>query len=83
MNIREYLYKEHIEWTKKYIDADNRLKALLPKPANISAGEKMEPWVVTEESLAEYDKVQKEVEQAQRKLRVIMDQLSKLPPEKK
>jgi len=39
----------------------------------------MEPWVVTEESLAEFDKVYKEVEEAQKKLREILEQLSKIP----
>ena len=79
MNIRDYLLKQHTEWINKYIDADERLKALLPRVADLSAGEKMEPWVVTEESLAEFDKVYKEVEEAQKKLREILEQLSKIP----
>jgi hypothetical protein len=83
MSRREELHRKHTEWTRKYVEADNRLKAMLPKVANVSMGEKLEPWVVTKESLAEFEKVENEVEEALSKLREIMDELSNLPPEKK
>lgn len=83
MSRREELYREHSKWTVKYVEADNRLKAMLPKVADVSRGEQLEPWVVTEESLAEFDKVEREVEEALKKLREILDELSELPPEEK
>ena len=82
MSRREELNREHTKWIIKYVEAFERQKALLPNVVNISAGEKMEPWVVTEQSLDEYDRVQKEIDEAQQKIREIIVELSQLPPDK-
>ncbi len=38
MGRREELLKKHAEWTNKYVEADKRYKALLPKVVNLSRG---------------------------------------------
>jgi len=83
MDRREELLRLYTEWTRKYVEADKRLKGMLPKVANVSMGEKLEPWVVTEESLARFEKVESEVKEALSKLREIRVELSNLPPKKK
>ena len=80
---REELLKKHAEWTKRYVEADNRYKALLPKVANLTRGEKLEPWIVTPETFANIDDAEKAVVEAQKELRKIRDEISRLPPEKK
>ena len=83
MGKKEELFKEHAEWTRRYVEADDRFKALLPKVANLSIGEKLEPWIPTPEILAKIDNAEKEVNEAQEKLREIRHEISKLPQEKK
>lgn len=78
METREELLKEHTEWTVKYVNADKHLKDLLPPVANLSAGEKLQPFIVTEESLAEFESAEKDVETALNKLREIREKLSQL-----
>ena len=77
------MLKEHAEWTRKYVEADKRYKALLPKVVNLTRGEKFEPWIVTLETFTAIDSAEKEVKEAQEKLREIRDELLKLPPQSK
>lgn len=78
MGKKEKLTKEYTEWTVKYIEADNRLKSLLPNVAELSRGEKLQPFIVTKESVAEFASAKKEVDTALSKLREIWDTLSDL-----
>ena len=78
METKEELLKEHTKWTVKYVNADKHLKDLLPSVANLSAGEKLQPFIITEESLAEFERAEKDVETALSKLREILEKLSKL-----
>ena len=68
---KEQLVKEHAEWAKRYMEAHERLVALLPPVRDVSRGEKLVPYVLTNESLAEYDRVEKEVNTALAKLHEI------------
>lgn len=78
METREQLLKEHAEWTVKYVEADKRLKALLPPVADLSKGEKLQPFIPTKESLAEFSRAEEDVKTALAKLREILDKLSQL-----
>ena len=78
MGKREELLREHDKWTKIYIDADNRYKELLPKARNVTQGGKLEPWFLTEEKMAEIDRVEQELEKAKNELREIRDKLALL-----
>ena len=79
METKEELMKEHTRWTLEYVNADKRLKELLPRVANLSAVEKLEPFIITGESLAEFERAEKDVETALNKLREIFEKLSQLP----
>jgi len=78
MGKKEKLTKEYTEWTVKYIEADNRLKSLLPNLTELSKGEKLQPFTLTKESVAEFASAKKEVDTALAKLREILDTLSDL-----
>ena len=78
METREQLLKKHAEWTVKYVEADERLKALLPSVANLSKGEKMQGFILTKESLAEFSKAEEDVKTALNKLQKIQEKLAQL-----
>jgi len=78
MEAREELIRELFNWTSKYVNANERLKALLPSPADLSKGEKMQRFIPTEESLAEYSSVADDVKAALTKLQEIREKLSQL-----
>ena len=78
METREQLLKEHAEWTVKYVKADEHLKSLLPPIADLSKGEKLQPFIPTEESLAEFSSAERDINTALTKLREIMEKLSQL-----
>jgi len=78
METREELMKEYTKWTVKYVNADKKLKDLLPVVADVSRGEKLQPFIITEESLAEFERAEKDVETALNKLREIREKLSQL-----
>ena len=78
METKEELMKEYAKWTAKYIKADEYLKSLLPPVVDLSKGEKLQPFILTEESLAEFERAEKDVETALNKLREILEKLSQL-----
>jgi len=78
MVTREQLLKEHTEWTVKYVKADEHLKSLLPQVANVSEGEKLKPFIITQEWLAECARAEKDVSIALTKLQEIREKLSQL-----
>ncbi|MBA7706740.1 hypothetical protein ES703_115597 [subsurface metagenome] len=78
METKEELMREHSRWTVKYVNADKHLKELLPPVANLSELEKMQPFIITEESLAEFERAGRDVETALNKLREIREKLSQL-----
>ena len=53
MKSREELIEEFEEWTKKYIEADEHLKSLLPHISDLSRGERLQPLVITDKWLAD------------------------------
>jgi hypothetical protein len=75
---REAPLKEHDEWTVKYMKADERVKALLPRMADLSQREKLTPWVASEESIAERESAEKELDTIEAKLREIRQKLSQI-----
>jgi len=83
MSYREELFKEYAEWTTKWVEAEERYKALLPQAKDASKGEKLEYWVPTKESLAELEKIEIEIKEAQDRLREVREEIANLPPEKK
>jgi len=78
METKEELLKEHAKWTVKYVKADEHLKSLLPPVADLSKGEKLQPFIPTEESLAEFSRAEEDVKTALNKLREILEKLSEL-----
>lgn len=78
MGEREELSKEEAKWMVKKQELENRRKALGPKAAKVSYGEETEPWEFTPEKMAEVEKVDKEIEEAQAKLREIREKLKRL-----
>ena len=78
METKEELMKEYAKWTAKYIKADEYLKSLLPPVVDLYKGEKLQPFILTEESLAEFERAEKDVETALNKLREILEKLSQL-----
>ena len=83
MKTRDELLREHTKWTINYVKADQYLKSLLPPVADLSKGEKLQAFVLTEESLAEFERAEKEVETALTKLREILDKLWELQEQNK
>jgi hypothetical protein len=58
--------------------ADERVKALLPRMADLSQGEKLTPWVASEESIAGCESAEKELDTVEAKLREIRQKLSQI-----
>ena len=78
METKEELLKEHAKWIVNYVEADKRLKDLLPPVSNLSRGEKLQYFIVTKESLDEFASAEKDVKNALTKLREIREKLSEL-----
>ncbi|UCH51213.1 MAG: hypothetical protein JSV54_00110 [Chloroflexota bacterium] len=68
---KEELTEEHSEWMSRYVEARNKLVALLPPVANIPKGEELPAWTPTEELLTELASVEREVNTALVKMREI------------
>ena len=80
MDTKEELLRELGEWTKKYVEAHEKQMALLPPVANLTKGEVLILWNPTEETLAEWDKLEKRKQAAQAKRREIIDELVRRRP---
>lgn len=75
MDIKEQLHKEHAEWTVKYVEAHERVSAVLAHCWETRVGEKLPVWILTKESLAELDSAIKDEGTALDKLREIAHKL--------
>jgi len=75
MKSREELIEEFEEWTKKYIEADEHLKSLLPHISDLSRGERLQPLMITDKWLADVKEAEEAVGTALAMMRDIMDQL--------
>lgn len=77
METKEELLKEYGKWTVEYVKAKEALDKLLPPIANLSKGEQMATFVPTKQSLAEFEKAEKRMNDALRKMREALDKLGK------
>lgn len=73
------LSREEAKWMRRKQELEQKRKALDPKVAMVDYGEKMEPWEFTPEKMAEIEKVDNEIREAEVKLKEIRQKLSKLP----
>jgi hypothetical protein len=68
---KEQLIEEHENWLSRYVEAREKLVALLPPVTDASVGEKLPAWTPTEELLTELASVEGEVNTALAKMREI------------
>ncbi len=73
------LSREEAKWMRRKQELEQKRKALDGKVARVDYGEKTEPWEVTPEKMAEIEKVDNEIREAEVKLKEIRQKLSKLP----
>ena len=78
METEEQLLEQHTEWIVKFVEADKRLKDLHPPLKGLSKGKQLKVWVPTKESLAAFEKAERDVNRALAKLHGIMKKLYKL-----
>lgn len=71
MQSKEDLLKELARLTVESVKIHNDILELLPRPANVSSGEPMTSFVVTEESIAEYEELEKRREDVERRKREV------------
>jgi len=74
----EELSREETNWMVKKQELQNRRKALDPKVAKVNYGEELEPWVYTPEKVAEIEKVDNKIKEADAKLEEIREKLRKI-----
>ena len=75
METREQLLAQHAEWAVKYVEAEERIRSVLP---NLSEGKDLTAWVPTRETLVEFEKAERDVNRALAKMRIIVEKLYKL-----
>jgi hypothetical protein len=75
-NTRQALIEELAKWTKRQVDAHNKRSKLMPPISNLTKGDQLIPWKPTRETLAEYDKLTQEEENASAKCREIIAKLT-------
>jgi len=68
---KEQIIEEQEHWLSKYVEAREKLVALLPPVANASMGEELPAWTPTEELLTELASVEGEINTALAKMREI------------
>jgi len=67
MGTKEDLLKELTKLTVESVEINNAMLKLLPRPANVSRGEPMTSFVITEESIAKYEELEKRRDDVERK----------------
>jgi len=72
---REQLKEEYNKWNNKYMDAFNKLNALLPNLSVSSLGVEIAKITLTTEYSSEYKNVEKEKIEADAKRREIWDKI--------
>ena len=78
METKELLLTQYTEWKTKYAEAEERLRSLLPSLEDSGEGKEFTVWLLTKESLAEFEKAERDVNRALAKLRHIREKLYKL-----
>lgn len=78
MSMKEQIFKDYIDWTKKYIEAHRSVKSFLPPVTKPAKGDKLTKWIPTARSLAEFENAKEEEEAALTKLQEIRDHLRRL-----
>lgn len=81
MGEREELGREEVIWMRRKQELEQKHKALDPKVAKVNYGKEMKPVEDVEKWLAEAEKVDNEINEAEAKLKEIREELSKLPRE--
>jgi len=71
----EELRRQEANWMVRKRKLEQKRKALYPKVAKASHGEELEAWVYTPEKMAEIEKVDNEIKQADAKLKEIREKL--------
>jgi len=71
MESKEDLHKELTRLTVESVEINNAMLKLLPRPANVSSGEAMASFVITEESIAKYEELEKRRDDVERKKREV------------
>ena len=67
MEAKEDLHKELTKLTVESVEIDKAMLKLLPRPADVSSGEPMTGFVITEESIAKYEELEKRRDDVERK----------------
>ena len=71
MESKEDLLKELTKLTVESVEINNDMLKLLPRPANVSSGEPMTMFVITEESIAKYEELEKRRDDVEHKKREV------------
>ena len=71
METKKDLLKELKKLTVESVEINNAMLKLLPRPANVSRGEPMTSFVITEESIAKYEELEKRRDDVERKIREV------------
>ena len=71
MESKEDLHKELTRLTVESVEIDEAMLKLLPRPANVSSGESMTSFVITEELIAKYEELEKRRDDVERKKREV------------
>ena len=71
MESKEDLHKELTRLTVESVEINNAMLKLLPRPANVSSGESMTGFVITEELIAKYEELEKRRDDVERKKREV------------
>lgn len=71
MESKEDLHKELTRLTVESVEIDQAMLKLLPRPANVSSGESMTSFVITEELIAKYEELEKRRDDVERKKREV------------
>lgn len=78
MDYLEKLYTEYSKWVVKAQEYYHAKDKLMPKAQEIIPGKELEPWIPTEETLAEIEKYEKLYQEAETKQREIMAKIALL-----
>lgn len=71
MESKENLHKELTRLTVESVEINNAMLNLLPRPANVSSGEPMTSFVITEELIAKYEELEKRRDDVERKIKEV------------
>lgn len=71
MESKEDLHKELTRLTVESVEIDKAMLELLPRPANVSNGESMTSFVITEKLIAKYEELEKRRDDVERKKREV------------